>query len=192
MTNIIDQPTWLYKRIDIQNLAEIQQELITASKTVIKNINELTPNFHYIPRDNIDSLLPNTKIYLNELGLLDRWKYLALITGNTGTSLPLHVDTIDWTTRSYGLNIPVLNCADSFTVFYQAEIDCPTQDNPADPRSSSFFCKQDTAVEIDRLESINPCWVNICIPHRPIINHQLPRILASFRFSPEVHDLLNI
>jgi hypothetical protein len=185
------QATWLYKKVNIPNLVTIQQELLAVSTTVIKDVDNLTPDFHYIPRTDIENLLPKTQKYLDQLGLLDRWKYLALITGNQGTSLPIHVDTIDWTTRSYGLNIPVLNCASSFTVFYRAEIDRPTQDDPADPRASAFYCKEDTAVEIDRIEAINPCWVNICIPHCPIVNHQLPRILASLRFSPEVHDFLN-
>ena len=185
------QATWLYKKVNIPDLVTIQQELLAVSTTVIKDVDNLTPDFHYIPRTNIENMLPKTQEYLDQLGLLDRWKYLALITGNQGTSLPIHVDTIDWTTRSYGLNIPVLNCASSFTVFYRAEIDRPTQDDPADPRASAFYCKENTAVEIDRIEAINPCWVNICIPHCPVVNHQLPRILASLRFSPEVHDFLN-
>jgi hypothetical protein len=188
--NFIHPPTWLYKKINVPDQIKIQHELLAVSKFIIEDIDNLTPEFHYVSRDKIDDMIPVTKIFLDQLGILDRWKYLALITGNRGSTLPIHVDGTDWIHRSYGLNIPVLNCEDSFTVFYNAEFDAPFFDS-TDPRASALSCKQDTAIEIDRVESSNPAWVNILIPHRPVINHLMPRILASFRFSPELHDILN-
>jgi len=184
-------PTWLYKKINVPHLADIQKELMLVSTCVIKDIENLIPDFHYIPRASIDFMLPITKAFLHDLGILDRWKYLALITGNHGSSLPLHVDGTDWVNRAYGLNLPVLNCKDSFTVYYNAEILCPAIDDADDPRASALYCREDTAVEIDRIEVSNPYWANVIVPHRPIVTHQLPRILASFRFDPELHDLLN-
>jgi hypothetical protein len=187
---MIQCPSWCYRPVAINNIQTLQQELLAVAQHEIKDIQQLQPNFHYIPREQIEHLMPECMQFLDGLGLLSRWKYLAFVTGNHGHSLPLHVDTRDWTTRCYGLNIPVLNCAGSYTVFYRAAIDRPTQQDPTDPRASAWFCREDTAVEIDRIESVQPHWVNVCIPHRPLITHDLPRILSSFRFSPEVHDLI--
>ncbi len=185
---MMPRPNWLYRPVVVPNLEILKQELHCVANQIILDIQNLTPDFHYIPRDQIEQHLPQTKIWLADLGLLDRWKYLAFITGNQGTSLPLHVDTLDWTTRSYGLNVPVLNCEQSWTVFYRAQIDRPTQEDATDPRASAWFCDPDTAEEIDRIESVRPHWINVCVPHRPMVMHQQPRILASFRFGPEVHD----
>ena len=190
MTAITSCPTWLYKQIDVPNLDTIQQELLNVAKCIINDIDTLIPNFHLVLREEIDAMLPYAKEYLDELGLLERWKYLAFITGNGGTSLPLHVDSTEWEFNAYGLNIPVLNCKNSFTVFYNATLSQSIYES-TDPRSVAQFCDQDTATEIDRFEATNPCWVNICIPHRPEVLHTLPRILASFRFRPELHDVLN-
>ena len=182
------QPSWLYQHVDIPKLDRIVQELQCALPFFLGNVNDLQPDFVYVLKDKIASHLPVTSDYLQQMGLLDRWRYLAFITGNRGQSLDIHVDTLDFTTRCYALNIPVLNCNNTYTVFYQAQtLDHFTDKD--DPRASAIRCDPATAVEIGRVELDRPNWTNITIPHQPVMNHDLPRVLASFRFSPEVHDL---
>ena len=188
-SSILIKPNWTYKPIDIPSLDLISSELLNIVPDFIGDIDTLDPDFIYIEKSKVRHRLPHCREWLQSLEIEDRWKYVAFITGNNGQSLPIHVDAIDWASRTYALNVPVLNCAGSFTVFYDAAINENTLYDSVDPRNSAYWCDQSTASEIDRVEANSPCWINISKPHQPVIHHDRPRILASFRFSPEVHDL---
>jgi hypothetical protein len=179
--------SWCYLKVDVPNLDVISQELLTVLGDVFPDLTNLPPDYTHLWRKQIESKLPETTNFLREIKLLDRWTHLAFITGNLGTSLPIHVDGIDPIVKSYALNIPVLNCKHSYTVFYQAEIAGPIF-QPDDIRKSSRYCNEDTAIEIARLESSEPAWINVAKPHKPVMEHNMPRAIASLRFQPEIHD----
>lgn len=184
-----EKPTWRYRYVTIPNLETIQSELYEAFNIVYDNdVNQMTPDYVFGRGYIIEEYLPKTKEFLNELGILDRWAFVGFVTGNKGESLPLHVDTLDWKRICYGLNIPVLNCEKTYTAFYDAQVKERAYSDKE--RKTAHICDEETAIEIDRVECDRPMWINHTIPHKPIMTHEKPRIMASLRFFPEVHDLL--
>lgn len=188
--NNLKQPSWFFKSIDVPELIDIQFELAGILPTLITPDTELT--FFYVKRELIQNSVPSYVKLLDRLNVLDRWTYSAIVTTQGNQEFPIHVDSLEWESRCYGLNLPVLNCEDSYTVWYDATIiDAPTT-YAEDPRNSARFCDISTAKEVCRMTATTPAWVNNSIPHRPVTNHTNLRAIISARFSPEVHDLINI
>lgn len=184
------KPEWYYKPITIPELSLIQEEVNKYLSDLISNQQEI--GFYYIKRDQIESLFPYYTLMLEKMGLLDRWSYSAIIATEGHKEFPIHVDALDWKNRCFGLNIPILNCQDSWTVWYDADVDLSPTTDEYDSRNSARFCSTKNAVELCRMSALTPAWINISIPHRPVTEHNQLRVILSARFSPEVHDILNL
>jgi hypothetical protein len=88
------------------------------------------------------------------------------------------------------LNIPIINCDDSYTVWYDTELGDTFHDDN-DFRNTARIQKPNTvATEIGRWDMRNPAWINTSIPHRPESTHNRPRAIISARFDPELHEML--
>lgn len=191
MTSIYkNPPTWLYKPIDINNLKEIQAEILPIIFRKIPNFVSNPPDFYQLlPRD-IEIYAPSYVELIKKFGIYERWSMSAVITTNKGIDYPIHIDSRDWNKVCYGLNIPIMNCEGSYTVWYDAEIAGPLFPS-GDFRDSACIQKENTiAKEIGRWDSNKPAWLNVSIPHRPESTHIKPRAAISARFDPEIHDLL--
>lgn len=184
-------PLWRYKPITVDNLEAIQEELIPVLYKEYPEFDTGKPTFCFVLREKIEPYAPLYTKFIESLGILDRWHYSALITITADYNFPVHIDGVDWKTRCYGLNIPLINCEDTFTVFYDAEIDDNIVFEKSNPINSSRVTKKDTiATEIDRMPASQPAWVNNRIPHKPLSLHNKPRAIISARFRPELHDIL--
>jgi hypothetical protein len=183
------KPEWYYKPIVVPELDIIQDEVNKFLPTLISKQQEI--GFYYIKRDQIETLFPCYTAMLEKLGLLDRWTYSAILATEGRKEFPIHVDAIDWENRCFGLNIPILNCENSWTVWYDADIDLSPTTDDYDPRNSARFCSSKNAVELCRMPASTPAWINISKPHRPVTEHNQLRAIISARFSPEVHDILD-
>jgi hypothetical protein len=188
---MIKKIQWTHKPVTIQNLGAIQRELLSLVPSVIPDVENLKPAFTDISVSKVKDNLPTLCDQFNQWGILDRWQYMAFITGNRGSSVSMHVDTLEWEQLTLALNIPVLNCDDSYTAFYNAQTLPVRKFRKNDPRYTARMCDESTAEEITRIQLNKPYWVNICVPHKPIMNHNNPRILASFRFGPELFDVID-
>jgi hypothetical protein len=185
-----NHPNWLYKVISVDNLEAIQKELLPVLYREIPNFEIDKSQFVYVLREKIEPYTPLYVDFIRSLGILDRWHYSAFITTNTN-SLPVHVDSLDWQTRCYGLNLPLVNCEGTYTIFYNAEINEEQYRNSNDSKSTARLIKPNSIpIEIDRVESTTTMWINTCIPHAPVSTHSKPRAIISARFRPEVHDLI--
>ncbi len=113
----------LYKRIEINNLSEIQDELIQYdffSKTPdywsddspLDITRSSGAMFNGIPD------LPKLKAFLNSICHTEYITHYHLINhvGHGGSDIHKDVDNSVW-----ALNIPILNCETSFTVFYDED-----------------------------------------------------------------------
>jgi hypothetical protein len=186
-----EHPKWTYKPIEIENLEEIQNELMQVLYKEMPDFLTASPQFLYVLRSRIEPHAPLYTKFIESLGLLDRWLYSALITTNNNEPFPIHVDSLNWKTRCYGLNLPLVNCAGTYTVFYDADINAEQFTDVSDPINSARVIQEGvTATEIDRYETVIPAWVNTRIPHAPVSTHGMPRALISARFKPELHDIL--
>lgn len=189
---LTEKPSWFYKPVQIENLEQIQKELLTVLYKKIPNFDTAPPLFHYTSREEVESYAPLYTAYIESLGLLDKWIASPIITTNYQYKFPIHIDNSDWHTNCYGLNIPIINCEDTYTVWYDAEIQ---EERPelakSDPKNVSRLMKPGTpTTEIARWHMKDPAWINVSIPHAPVSNHNKPRALISARFSPELHDIL--
>jgi hypothetical protein len=200
-TTYTEKASWFYKPIHIENLEEIQKELISVLYSkLIPNFDTARPMFKIVTREEIEPFAPLYTNFIKSLGLLDRWGGSAIITTNYNIPFPIHIDNIDWVQNSYGLNLPIINCEDTYTVWYDAELqefrndlnDIDPNATANDPRHKSRLVKPNTLVkEIARWHMKDPAWINVSIPHRPVSNHNKPRAVMSARFRPELHDLLH-
>lgn len=185
-------PKWLYKTIEVNNLRAIQAEILPIVFKKIPNFMTDRPQFMHVMRDEIEPFAPRYTEFIKQHGDIDKWYWSAIITTNLGVDFDIHVDSTDWKTRCYGLNIPIINCDNSYTVWYDAEIEGKLYDE-SDFRSVVRIQKPNTvANEIGRLDTSQPAWINTSIPHRPESTHKRPRAIISARFDPELHDLLYI
>ena len=201
---MIQKPTWCYKRIyNVPHVSEIQSELLGFMVKIKPNISEWNTDVVYLPKDKIVGNLPLYENYLKSINVFDRWHYSLLVYNNNGEKLPIHVDSTNWEGRCYALNMPALNCQNTYTVWYDAEIDDSvensqsTNDKYVDIRSDNLkstariIKNGAVATEIDRLETDSPAWINYTIPHTGLCYHNNPRAMFSSRFNPELHDIID-
>jgi hypothetical protein len=191
------QPTWFMKTIQIDNLAELQEEFMPILYEQIPDFETELGQFVNVPRHKIEPYAPKYIKFLESLGLFDLWIHTAIITTHGDQecdNVPIHVDSTEWQTRSYGLNFPLVNCENTWTVWYAAEITTEEYINPFDkfdPRNTARPIKTNAPfTELFRYEVTQPAWINIAIPHRPVSAHKKTRALVSTRFTPELHNLL--
>ena len=184
---IIPQPTWCFKPVDIPNLATIQSEFQAILPELI--VTEVQYKYFHIDRDRIESKVPSYVEFLKSIGLLDRWNYSALIVTTSDEEFPIHVDAMDWTSRCFALNLPIQNCDDSYTVWYDTKINPdPIPGDETSNRSLARICYHENAIEVCRMPASMPAWINISLPHRPVTEHNKLRAIISARFKPELHD----
>jgi hypothetical protein len=189
---LTEKPSWFYKLIEIKNFVEIQEELKQALYQINPNFDNEIPNYFYHPKDKLETLVPKYMEYMDSIGVLHRWRGSSIISTNYGMKFPIHIDSENWLEVSYGLNIPVINCEGTYTVWYDATVSTTYVDKLGVPkeRMTKYIDNTKPIVEIERLEMIQPAWINVSIPHAPVSTHNKPRAIFSARFEPELHDIL--
>jgi hypothetical protein len=191
-----NKPTWLYKSADIPNtlLPLFQKEFTKIYKKFVKDLDK-QPN-QFVSEEDI-SIIPNEYPYIYKylklLGLHKSIVRLGLIV-TTSPELTFAVHS-DWPATGYALNIPVLNCENTYTAWYDAKI-TNVKGNIYSTDSwkgvaESYMYDNSTAVELDRIEANKPHWINIHVPHSPISDLNKLRINATIRFTDDVYDFLN-
>lgn len=160
----------MYKRIEVDNLEEIQNELIQYDffkKFVTHGDWGTTGNSH----SNFDPLstsaayfkdipdLKKLKIFLEstvETKLISHF-YIMNFEGNFSSDIHLDVDS------TWSLNIPIFNCQESSTIFYD-----------------------DSKNEIDRITLDTPYFLKVGKIYHQIVNHSnKTRLVMSIRFTSD-------
>jgi len=187
-----ENPKWLYKLIEIENLVEVQEELKAALYKLHPKFDNALPKYFYHSKDQLESMVPKYMAYMDLLGVLSRWRGSAIVSTNYGLKFPVHIDSENWLDICYGLNIPVLNCEGTYTVWYDATVSDIYVNSPGVPQGGGTKIIDITKpiTEIGRLEMVQPAWVNVSLPHAPLSTHKKPRAVFSARFEPELHDIL--
>jgi len=196
MTKTISKPTWLYKTIDVSNIDQIKKECMDVFYKHYPNVfGDRGFTFTYVDQDILRTEATTYIEYLVNIGLYDRWAQSVYI-GTKGEKRlkdsPIHVDSEDWQTRAYALNIPLINCENSHTVWYDTkeydEDAYSGDDQKVKGYKTARGFKPETSKEIGRLETNNPAWINVSIPHRAENNNNDLRLVLSTRFWPEIHE----
>jgi hypothetical protein len=185
---------WLYQSPALDNdaLPALQKELIKLYLHIKdRSFVPLTSTFFsYGPspteRKHVFDSCPVLEQELLRLKLLDKFFFVAFVSVDTSKEFPPHVDD-----RVVGLNIPLLNCDDTYTVWYDAKIlDQPFPDYVIGSEyvSRARITDKKHAVEIGRTEANRPLWIRTNVTHRPETHHDKFRLAASVRFHPEPVD----
>ena len=193
---ITTKPTWIYKPVHVPNLNKIRKEFQYIHENFYIDLipnwieNQLMDHLFPIEKEHVETYAPTYIQFLKDLGLYSKWA----LTIFSPTAAPynkkfiVHVDNYNWETRSYGLNVPVQNCHDSWTVFYKTKKAEGTRGIMPWYPDAPCFLDHELDGELDRLPAEQPAFVNVNAPHRPQTEHGLPRLIASSRFYPEIHD----
>lgn len=200
MNNIYQAPEWLFQpaKLDENLHSKINKELLELFYSKFKDVKLSSIHSQFVVPTDIDyvkSHCPSIMAQLKQYGLDDVFVMLAMIVVAPGTNYPIHVDTLNHGKMSFGLNIPVLNCYDSYTAWYDTEIlyhesfDYGILNAKFD-HGTGVPCKQDGAVEIARCPADKPHWINVVKPHAAICNHNKLRVNSSFRFDKKIFEML--
>lgn len=184
-------PDWLYQTpaLDADALPLIHKELIKLSvhtkSSLLVPYSSTFAVYGILPeeRKNIFDWCPALIQELQRLKLLDIFYWVGFVSVDASKEFPPHIDTLD-----VGLNIPLFNCDDTYTVWYDAKI--LDQGFPDHVIGSPLVEKarivdKKNAVEIGRVEANRPLWLNTNVAHRPETHHDKLRMAASIRFYPE-------
>jgi len=182
-------PDWLYHPASINQLPAVQKELIKLS--VITRKDNLVPyTSTFVEVSNLDLINKTCPVLVQELQRLqlhDTLVFIALISVDCSKEFPPHVDVGD----DIAMNIPLINCEGTNTVWYSAEIvdkELPKYAIGSEIARQARVCDPRTAVEIGRCDSSIPHWINVNVPHRPETHHDQLRLAASLRFFPSPLD----
>lgn len=168
----------LYHKFDIDNLDIIQSKI----KSYLKDNNFIDTDANgFIPL-NLDDIKDACPELLQHLSSMNFNVISVAIYKTTSTmpAPPIHVDAAPYLSR---INIPIMNCETSSTVFYKADI-LETKTQHTGPKVQYVECIN--AVEIDRVTIDKPTILVIRQPHQVIMDlTKSPRICLTIRVDPD-------
>lgn len=181
-------PDWLYYEPDLNSefLPAIQKELqklFTATRK--QSLVPYTSTFVEIAdKQLMHSTCPILMSELRRLELYDNFCCVSFISVESTNEFPPHVDVL----ADIALNIPLFNCDDTYTVWYDGKLKdqgLPTYAIGSKVAEISRVAEPRSVVEIGRCDANVPHWINVNILHRPETHHDRLRVAASVRFDPE-------
>jgi hypothetical protein len=166
--------------INLKSIKEIQQNILDHFPW--ENIDQLS--LFYLP-DNVKLFLSikELKTVLNDLGFLPYIRSFAFNVAKPNDVKSIHVDTGP---SSYSFNLPLFNCDNTYTIFYQSSKDPILKEYSEMNQIITYryydpsFCK-----EIHRIEMNDPYIINIYTPHNIINPNNSYRITFLIRFIKE-------
>ena len=198
MTNIISKPTWLYKTVSIPRLDLIQTEFLKIYRWMYIDaftdaaFGPYSSRYVGINKDVVNRYAPAFVQTLKDLNLYERWDYVSFAgTKNYSTKQSnIHVDDVDWQNLSFSLNLPILNCHDSWTVWYDIE---PDEGSTGLEQAVEYprvigYPESKVKGEIGRISVTESAFINVSAPHRPVTNHDDLRLILTTRFHPDLFD----
>lgn len=171
----------LYSKIYIPNLESVQQTFLSLTpKEVYDNPRIVIPKNQsdFLRQPELLELLDFYKIPQHNTGLI--------YYGNYGKNDPIHKDE---GIPEYSINIPLLNCKDTFTSFYKVKGDpvlLPERIVNGIKMAPHYSYGDLENEKIDEFESNVPVIMHIKTPHRVFNPHQKLRIMLLIRNTDNV------
>jgi hypothetical protein len=183
---------WFYSKVDIPNLETIVKELISlkTSATRKHRTNEMYENIAAADIINCPVLME----YLTSVGIRSNLNRI-LFSSNIDKRSLVHVDSYNPIFQTFSLNIPLIECNNSYTVWYSTtnKVLNDLSRFGLQPDSNFAYANEADVTEIYRMEYTHPSLVNTTILHRGITNNPL-RTIAGIRFNTaiSVADMRNM
>jgi hypothetical protein len=170
----------LYKYIDIPYLEDIQRIIPKYLPELYKTESKFTP----------ESPEPFSKCWqlVKAIETLTPWSNvqgIVIISCSITPPFDIHTDNYDTT---YALNIPLLNCEDSYTLFYKVK-DGQVPVSKAVEQTHNLpytFYRPDQVEVIDKMYLHKAALFNVNVPHKPVTETDSVRLILSVRFFKEV------
>ena len=166
----------LYQFIDIDNYDNI----VSKVKNHLEKkelINSKYAGYIPIDKNELIEICPELISSFFKLGLTIIGSAIYRTTDNTQSLVH-----IDYTPYKCRINIPIINCEYSSTVYYKADV----KEVRHQEHSNVNYIECINAVEIDRVTINNPIILRINTPHRVIMDEtRSPRICLTIRCDPD-------
>jgi hypothetical protein len=185
--------TWYYKYASIGITNEYQTEFNTLVESTVDLQLIQSSKIYYFGDNAVRQYCPGFVKHLELIGIGDILCGVGIIIVYPGSMFPVHVDHEHDISQQVGLNFPVRNCNNSFTVWYQNVTKSKNLDKQI---SGNMYTDQicefagPAAAEVARCELTGPVWINSGLPHTAESLNPNIRISASFRFNKEILELL--
>jgi hypothetical protein len=183
-------PDWLYcePAVDFSNNREIKKELVLLhGRNKKEYLTDFSSTFGQLDRNLAIAQCPTLCAELKKLDILKCLLGVVYVSIVHDKEWAIHCDVI----TDIGLNIPLINCHDTYTVWYDTEIldqRLPEYSVGTSLARTGRICNVENAKEIGRCNANKSYWINTNVPHRPETHHDKFRLAASLRFDPEPLD----
>lgn len=178
----------LYKTINIPSQDEIVEELKDNFPLYFGKLDEIKPGFQGCNIPLIKKTCTKLSEFLKRKNLYERWRGAGMSILKENFVLPIHSDSY-LPGRCYALNIPIINCQDSYTIWYNI-IDSSKVIKKAYTSNGvlvvSEHYEKNNTTEIERICSDSIMFVNVKTPHSGINLNNQTRAVLSLRFIPEL------
>lgn len=185
---------WYYSFLEIENINPLIKELIELRDSDVKKyyINKYYIN---ILKEDIGDRAPLLSNYIKESGLEHKFQRL-LFSAYFETAEAAHIDTYDPKYCSVSLNIPLTDCAGSYTAWYSTRkkklFDITTTGRDPEKHGQTIgqhfaYLPIDEVNEIRRVETTRPMLVNTTVLHRGIVPGP-SRTIVGIRFNSELSE----
>jgi hypothetical protein len=196
-------PDWLYQtaNIKVENLELYSSELYKLVNDIVDFDTSNTRFYAISDVQKIKRYCPKLIAELKDLGLADilAWVGFSIINERwENQEFKIHIDPISH--DSIGLNLPVLNCKGSWTVWYSPKNVVESKlpfgeyymfDGKIADGSGAIRYDDTGVIEIGRCSYETANWVNACIPHGVERTYKNTRIVASLRFTEDIMNFFD-
>jgi hypothetical protein len=176
-----------YKKIDIDFYDDIVNDAVDYLKTHKPDIYSRTTNTTYHPLDVTEFKKYCTKLDagFSKYGLTCNWVVVYVMTQNSHS--PIHVDGYPQSAR---INLPLLNCKGSKTVFYSGGEFNKRTFNSKTSIGAWLLSRIAGIRTADSVEIDGPTVVLVNEPHSVLMSEHAPRITLSLGFDKDPVFLL--
>ena len=180
-----------YKFIELSNLETIQIKVLNFIKIEHPEIyaKQGVSNFNHLDVNRLKTACPELEESFFQLGLT----IISAATHvmNSKYQTVIHIDNVPWQAR---INIPLLNCEGSRTVFYsneQVKHDTLTMEG-GKSYPITIVTNPNECIEEASYELISPLVLRVSSPHKVFMNElTVPRIALTIGCDPDPVFMLN-
>jgi len=174
-----------YSPVTFDNLEIIQEKVLDILTTNEVSLDRTS--FSYLP-DNLNIFLniPELRYELDKLNWTPYAYAIAVYVVHQADKSSLHIDKAP---SQYSLNIPILNCKNTFTNFYKKPTTEPTKISYrvfGNPVKYDTYNENDCILQ-DKLELNSPHVINIKEVHNVVNNNPSPRITLLIRLAENLN-----
>ena len=211
--DIYQAPQWLYKAAALTDLDDFKTELL--NYLIVKNNHKDIDRLHslFYSYFNVTEFLtqcPAVKQKLDELGLTEYYTGIEYYVENPSIQLPhpVHIDGAEPALLSVALFVPILNCNNSFTVWYDGTIDyiaCIDSKYtayiddivPMEVKLEAglgthlmVLADQSTVTVVESVDNTNAYWMNVHRLHNQINLNTVTAVSCTIRFTSEILEMI--